>query len=71
MYADGKTPIPLSGLMNKIDKRPRLILTLYEADVSVLGICIVKNNNGKRDAEGNLQVLIPWVKEKMWLGRKK
>lgn len=66
-YASGKFPIPLSGLMNKIDKRPRLVLTLYEVDANVLGVCIVKNNNGRRDADGNLQVHIPWIKEKMWL----
>lgn len=66
-YASGKHPIPLSGIMNKLDKRPRLILTLFEADTTVLGVCIVKNNNGRRDAEGNLQVHIPWIKEKMWL----
>lgn len=68
-YASGKHPIPLSGIMNKLDKRPRLILTLYEVDTTVLGICIVKNNNGRRDAEGKLQVHIPWIKEKMWMGR--
>lgn len=67
-YANGKTPIPLSGIMNKLDKRPRLILSLYEADVTLLGVCVIKNNNGKRDADGNLQVHIPWIKERMWLG---
>lgn len=67
-YANGKIPIPLGGIMNKLDKRPRLILTLFEADVTLLGVCVVKNNNGKRDADGNLQVHIPWIKERMWLG---
>lgn len=64
-YANGTTPIPLTGIMNKIDKRPRLILTLYEEGPTTLGVCIVKNNNGRRDAEGNLRVYIPWVKEYM------
>lgn len=64
-YASGKHPIPLSGLMNKIDKRPRLILTLYEVDTNLLGVCIVKNNNGRRDAECGLQAHIPWVMERM------
>jgi len=64
-YATGKVPIPLSGLMNKIDKRPRLILTLFEVDTNRMGVCIVKNNNGRRDAEGNLQVHIPWIQERM------
>lgn len=64
-YTSGKVPIPLSGLMNKVDKRPRLILTLYEMDENVLGVCIVKNNNGPRDANGRLFVRIPWLKEFM------
>lgn len=68
-YVSGKVPIPLKGLMNKIDKRPRLILSLYEYNPTTLGVCILKNNNGRRDADGNLQVLIPFVKEKMWFSR--
>lgn len=64
-YASGKVPIPLSGLMNKIDKRPRLILTLFEPDDCGLGVCIVKNNNGRRDAEGLLWHRIPRVQETM------
>jgi hypothetical protein len=64
-YASGKVPIPLSGLMNKIDKRPRLILTLFESDDCGLGVCIVKNNNGRRDAEGLLWHRIPRVQETM------
>lgn len=64
-YASGKVPIPLSGLMNKIDKRPRLILTLFEPDDCGLGVCIVKNNNGRRDAEGQLWHRIPRVHETM------
>jgi len=68
-YASGKYPIPLSGIMNKLDKRPRLILTLYQVEETVLGICIVKNNNGRRDAEGQLQVHVPWIKERMWIGK--
>ena len=68
-YSTGKHPIPLSGLMNKIDKRPRLVLTLYQHDVNVLGICVVKNNNGWRDAEGKNPVLVPWIQERMVFGK--
>lgn len=68
-YVSGKVPIPLKGLMNKIDKRPRLILSLYEVNPTTLGVCILKNNNGRRDAEGKLQVLIPFIKEKMWFSK--
>lgn len=68
-YVSGKVPIPLKGLMNKIDKRPRLVLSLYEHSETTLGVCILKNNNGKRDPDGNLQVLIPFMKERMWFKR--
>lgn len=64
-YVSGKVPIPLKGLMNKIDKRPRLILSLYEHSQTTLGVCILKNNNGRRDPDGNLQVVIPFIKESM------
>lgn len=67
-FTDGDVPIPRSGLMNKIDKRPRLILTLFNVSENVLGICVVKNNNGAAAASGSLQVHIPWMKEKMWFG---
>ena len=68
-YTDGNKPIPRSGLMNKVDKRPRLILTLYNIEETLLGICIVKNNNGRASADGNLFVAVPWIKEKMFFGR--
>lgn len=68
-YANGDTPIPLSGLMNKIDKRPRLVLTLFNKAVRVLGVCVVKNSNGRADPSGGLQVDIPWTKEVMYFHR--
>lgn len=68
-YVSGKVPIPLKGLMNKVDKRPRLILSLFEHSQTTLGVCILKNNNGRRDPDGNLQVVIPFIKESMWFSR--
>lgn len=65
-YANGNVPIPLSGLMNKIDKRPRLVLTLYNKADRVLGVCVVKNSNGMADPSGGLQIDVPWIKETMW-----
>jgi KaiC/GvpD/RAD55 family RecA-like ATPase len=68
-YTDGNDPIPRSGLMNKIDKRPRMILTLYRYDVNTIGVCVVKNSNGPAASDGSMEVLIPWIAEKAWLGR--
>lgn len=72
-YTDGTIPIPRSGLMNKIDKRPRLIFTLYQEDTNVLGVCVVKNSNGIADATAGDQrpecvVFVPWLPEKGWFG---
>lgn len=70
-FANGNVPIPLNGLMNKIDKRPRLVLTLHNFDTNVLGVSIVKNSNGRADPSGNLVVAIPYIKETMYFGRGK
>lgn len=68
-YTDGLDPIPMSGLMNKIDKRPRLILTLYKYDTNTMGVCIVKNSNGPAATDGSFGVNLPWIAEKAWLGK--
>lgn len=68
-YTDGDERIPRSGLINKIDKRPRLILTLYRNTVNLLGVCVVKNSNGPASADGTMEVLLPVVWEKSWIGR--
>jgi len=70
-YGNGNKPIPLNGLMNKIDKRPRFVMTLHNYDVNVLGVSIVKNSNGRADPSGDLIVTIPWIKETMYFGRGK
>lgn len=68
-YADGMEAIPRSGLMNKIDKRPRLILTLHKPDTNILAVSVVKNSNGPASADGSMMVDIPWLPEKCFLGR--
>lgn len=69
-YTDGKKVIPRSGLINKIDKRPRLILTLHQADTNLLGVSVVKNSNGRADSSGvGVLTYIPVMWEKSWFGR--
>jgi replicative DNA helicase len=62
-YEAGDEPIPLPGLLGKPGKACRLILTLYMVDreAGLMGVCVVKNSNGKADASGNFQVHIPWM----------
>jgi hypothetical protein len=46
-----------------------MILTLYRYDVNTIGVCVVKNSNGPAASDGSMEVLIPWIAEKAWLGR--
>lgn len=68
-FTDGTEVIPRSGLMNKIDKRPRLILTLHRYDINGLGVSVVKNSNGPAEADGSLMTVIQWMPEKSWFFR--
>lgn len=67
-YENGNEPIPLNGLLGKPGKACRLVLTLFmvERDPDVMGLCIVKNSNGKADASGHFQVHVPWMPERSW-----
>lgn len=64
-YETGNIPIPLSGILGKVTKPFRLILTLHKTWDGQLGICIVKNSNGPMDASGDLIVKIPYDLERM------
>lgn len=55
-YEDGVTPIPLSGLLGKVGKTPRLIVTLYRPQDEVMGLCIVKNSSGRAAADASYKV---------------
>lgn len=64
-YEDGITPIPFSGLMNNVGKRPRLVLTLYRIQDNILGICVVKNSSGRADASAQSVVAsVGWMPER-------
>lgn len=65
VYENGDMPIPLSGILGKVTKPFRLILTLHRTWDGHLGICIVKNSNGPMDASGKLIVKIPYDLERM------
>lgn len=66
-FTNGDSIIPRSGIMGKIDKVPRLILTLYKPEENVMGICVVKNSNGPADATGQeVQIQVPWMPASSW-----
>lgn len=64
-YENGNEPIPLSGILGKVSKPFRLILTMHKAWDGMLGISIVKNSSGRMDASGRLVVHIPYDLERM------
>lgn len=53
-YENGDIPIPLSGILGKVTKPFRLIITLYRPNDTQIGLCIVKNSTGKMDQTGRL-----------------
>jgi len=67
-YSDGKVPIPKSGLMNKIDKSARLILTLFQPQPGVMEVCVVKNTGGRADSQCSVSVRVPYLPERGWFG---
>jgi hypothetical protein len=56
IYEDGDRPIPLSGILGKVTKPFRLILTLYRPGEQQIGMSVVKNSTGRMDQSGGLSV---------------
>lgn len=57
-YEDGDKPIPLSGILGKVTKPFRLIITLYRPSEQQIGLSIVKNSTGRMDQSGGLSVFL-------------
>jgi hypothetical protein len=53
-YEDGDKPIPLSGILGKVTKPFRLIITLYRPNEGQIGLSIVKNSTGRMQQDGGL-----------------
>jgi len=66
-YEDGLIPIPKSGLLDKVAKRPRLVLTLYRVSEIALGVRVVKNSSGRMDPAGNYGPDLAINFEKAWM----
>lgn len=54
IYEDGDKPIPLSGILGKVTKPFRLIITLYRPSEQQIGLSVVKNSTGRMDQSGGL-----------------
>lgn len=71
-YEDGDIPIPLSGVLGKVTKFARLILTFFKPDDTTLGVVVVKNTSGFMDAKAQnfaMMPKIPWMPVRSWFGR--
>lgn len=66
-YEDGNTPVPKSGLLDKVAKRPRLVCTLYRISEGLLGVRVVKNSSGPMAADGSFGPDIAVMMERMWM----
>lgn len=67
-YSNGNVPVDREGIMNKIDKRPQLVLSLYRESENLLGVCILKNRGGRQAGDASLREFIPWMPELAWFG---
>lgn len=64
-YERGSEPIPLDGILGKVTKPFRLILTLHRAWDNMLGVSVVKNSFGPMQADGRLVAYIPYDLSRM------
>lgn len=67
---EGNAPMGKRSLMNKVDKRPRLILTMFQPPElpGYLNVSVVKNSSGQAKSDGSMYVSIPWLPERSWMG---
>lgn len=69
-YENGDEPIPLGGILGKVTKLARLVLTLHRTSPNMLGVSVVKNSSGPASAAGwTVRTDIPWIPERSWFGR--
>lgn len=69
-YENSDEPIPLGGILGKVTKLARLVLTLHRTQDNMLGVSVVKNSSGKADTSGwGVRTQIPWLPERSWFGK--
>ncbi len=65
-YTDGGMPIPRSAIIQKVDKKPRLILTLHKVQDGIMGVRIVKNTAGYAASDATFGPDYGWMPERAW-----
>lgn len=66
-YVDGGQPIPLSGILDSVDKRLRLVTSYYQPGPGLLHLSILKNTTGKANADGTFGAVVGWMPERNWI----
>lgn len=66
-YVNGDIPIPKEGLLDSVDKRPRLVLTAYRIDDNHVGVRVVKNSGGKAYTDASWGPDLGVMLEQMWI----
>src|ERR1700749_755875 len=66
-YENGDKPIPKSGLIDKVAKRPRLVLTIFKAAAGLMGVRVVKNSSGQMDSAGGFGCDLSWYPERSYI----
>ncbi|MDE2470799.1 MAG: AAA family ATPase [Bradyrhizobium sp.] len=67
-YEDGVTPVPLSGLEQKVGKAPALVVTFSYGKLGDLRAAIVKSRYSAANAAGHLRTFIPFNTSIMRVG---
>lgn len=59
-FEDGNTPPPLSALLGKLGKEPRVVLNLFRETESQLGAVVAKNSNGRAYPDASKWETLSW-----------
>lgn len=67
-FEDGWMPVPKSALIDKVAKRPRLVLTIHKPQPNLMRISVVKNSSGQCDPSGiGVTTDVAWMPELSWM----
>lgn len=67
-YSNGDVAIPKKGLLDKVDKRPRLVLTIWSPIKGLMRVCPVKNSSGPAKATGTWGADVAWWPDRSFFG---
>lgn len=66
-YENGDAAVPLSGILGAGSRSARLVLSLYKPGDGVLGVRVVKNTNGRAEADASFGADWAFFPERMFI----